>query len=67
MRKACTILRNTQLLLFVKYTHTHANIVQQINNNCRQRLVSFPDPNNPSADRLQYPARDTASDSRWGC
>ena len=29
-------------------------------------LVSFPDPHNPSEDRLRYP-RDTASDLRWGC
>ena len=30
-------------------------------------VVSFPDPNNPSANRFQYLARDTGSDPRWGC
>jgi len=33
-------------------------------------LVSFPDPNNPSADRFQYPSADrfqyTGSDPLWG-
>ena len=29
-------------------------------------VVSFPDPNNPSTDRLQYLVG-TASDPRWGC